>query len=66
MVCFSINGEVFDIGAVYTSMMAARRESGVLLTEGHDAAFAFPGRGMRIPMLFTSNTGTRRASPSMS
>jgi hypothetical protein len=40
---FSINAELFDIGSTYTSMMAARRESDVLLTEGHDAAFAFPG-----------------------
>ena len=27
----------------YVSMMAARRESDVLLTEGHDGAWAFPG-----------------------
>jgi len=39
----SFNVEGFFIGAEYTSMMAARRESDVLLTEGHDAAFAFPG-----------------------
>jgi hypothetical protein len=39
----SFNLEVFDIGAQYVSMMAARRESDVLLTEGHDGAFAFPG-----------------------
>ena len=35
--------EGFDIGAEYTSMMAARRESDVLLTEGHDSAWGFPG-----------------------
>ncbi|MDY7093971.1 MAG: hypothetical protein SX243_13470 [Acidobacteriota bacterium] len=39
----SFNLEYFDIGAEYVSMMAARRESDVLLTEGHDGAFAFPG-----------------------
>ena len=38
---FSI--EYFDIGAQYVSMMAARRESDVLLTEGSDGAFVFPG-----------------------
>lgn len=40
---FSINVELFDIGAEYASMMAARRESDVLITEGSDAAFYFPG-----------------------
>lgn len=39
----SFNLEYFNIGAQYVSMMAARRESDVLLTEGHDSAFAFPG-----------------------
>lgn len=39
----SFNLEVFSLGARYASMMAARRESDVLLTEGHDAAWAFPG-----------------------
>jgi hypothetical protein len=39
----SFNVEYFDIGAEYVSMMAARREADVLLTEGSDAAFAFPG-----------------------
>jgi hypothetical protein len=38
---FAIEG--FRIGGEYVSMMAARRESDVLLTEGHDAAFMFPG-----------------------
>ena len=33
----------FGIGAQYASMMAARRESDVLLTEGHDAAYMYPG-----------------------
>ncbi len=39
----SFNIEGFFLGAEYTSMMAARREADVLLTEGHDGAFAFPG-----------------------
>jgi hypothetical protein len=39
----SFNLEAFDIGAEYVSMMAARRESDVLLTEGSDGAYAFPG-----------------------
>ncbi|HEX6900655.1 MAG TPA: hypothetical protein VF789_13100 [Thermoanaerobaculia bacterium] len=39
----SFNLEYFDIGAEYVSVLAARRESDVLLTEGNDGAFAFPG-----------------------
>lgn len=39
----SFNIEYFDIGAQYVSMLAARRESDVLLTEGRDGTFAFPG-----------------------
>lgn len=39
----SFQAELFDIGADYVSMMAARRESDVLLTEGSDSAFAMPG-----------------------
>ncbi|HEX5752780.1 MAG TPA: hypothetical protein VFZ09_41630 [Archangium sp.] len=39
----SLNAQAFSIGADYMSIMAARRESDVLLTEGHDATFAFPG-----------------------
>jgi len=39
----SISLEAFDIGAEYVSMMAARREVDVLLTEGHDGTFAYPG-----------------------
>lgn len=39
----SFNVEVFDVGADYVSMMAARREADVLLTEGHDGSWAFPG-----------------------
>ena len=38
-----INLQYFNIGAEYVAMMAARREVDVLLTEGHDAAWAFPG-----------------------
>jgi len=39
----SFNLQYFDIGADYVSIMAARRESDVLLTEGHDGAWGFPG-----------------------
>ncbi len=39
----SFNIEYFDLGAQYVSMLAARREVDVLLTEGRDGAFAFPG-----------------------
>ncbi|MBZ5637212.1 MAG: hypothetical protein LAO51_00495 [Acidobacteriia bacterium] len=35
--------QAFDIGAQYTSMMASRREADVLLTEGHDSTWAYPG-----------------------
>jgi hypothetical protein len=38
----SVNLQGFSIGADYVSIMAARRESDVLLTEGKDASFAFP------------------------
>jgi hypothetical protein len=39
----SFNIEYFNIGAQYSSILAARREVDVLLTEGHDGAFVFPG-----------------------
>ena len=39
----SFNAELFNIGSEYTSILAARRESDVLLTEGHDATWALPG-----------------------
>ena len=39
----SFNLQYFDIGAEFVSIMAARRESDVLLTEGHDGAFGLPG-----------------------
>jgi hypothetical protein len=39
----SLNVQAFSIGANYVSLMAARRESDVLLTEGHDGSFGFPG-----------------------
>ncbi|MFL6196947.1 MAG: hypothetical protein ACJ75H_22370, partial [Thermoanaerobaculia bacterium] len=39
----SFNVEYFNIGAQYTSILAARREDDVLLTEGHDGAWVFPG-----------------------
>jgi hypothetical protein len=40
---FTLNLQGFRIGAEYSSIMASRREADVLLTEGHDATFAFPG-----------------------
>ncbi len=39
----SFNLEYFNIGAQYLSILAARREVDVLLTEGSDGAFVFPG-----------------------
>ena len=39
----SFNLQFFDIGADYVSTLAARRESDVLITEGHDSAWVFPG-----------------------
>jgi hypothetical protein len=39
----SFNVEYFDLGAEYVSLLAARREVDVLLTEGSDGAFAWPG-----------------------
>jgi hypothetical protein len=39
----SFNLQAFSYGAEYDSIMAARRESDVLLTEGHDATFMFTG-----------------------
>lgn len=38
---FSLEG--FDVGSDFVSVTAARRETDVLLTEGHDATWAFPG-----------------------
>ncbi len=43
----SFNIEDFNIGAEYVSMMAARRESDVLLTEGHDGDLRLPGSVQR-------------------
>jgi hypothetical protein len=39
----SLNIQAFSIGSDYVSVMAARREADVLLTEGHDGQFSFPG-----------------------
>ena len=39
---FSVALQGFSIGSDYVSVMAARRESDVLLTEGHEGAFYFP------------------------
>ncbi|MEZ4389261.1 MAG: hypothetical protein R3D98_17075 [Candidatus Krumholzibacteriia bacterium] len=38
----SIAGQYFNIGSDWVSVMAARRESDVLLTEGHEGAFYYP------------------------
>ena len=38
---FSLSAEYFNIGASYMSMMAARRETDVLLTEGVDGAWGW-------------------------
>lgn len=38
---FTVSVEYFDIGASYMSMMAARRESDVLLTEGYDGSWGW-------------------------
>lgn len=35
--------QYFDIGADYVSITAARREADVLITEGHDSTWAWPG-----------------------
>jgi hypothetical protein len=51
----SLKAEVFSIGADYASMMAARRESDVLLTEGHDAAWMYPGPGNASFGVFAGN-----------
>lgn len=40
---FSVNAQLFNIGSDYVSTLAARRESDVLLTEGHDSTFAMNG-----------------------
>jgi len=39
----AVNLQGFRIGAGYSSIMASRREADVLITEGHDATWAFPG-----------------------
>lgn len=51
----SFNIEGFRIGANYTSLLASRREADVLLTEGHDAAFALPGPSNAIYGVFANN-----------
>ncbi|MCB1052016.1 MAG: hypothetical protein H6510_07520 [Acidobacteria bacterium] len=38
---FTIRGQYFDVGAAYMSVMAARRESDILLTEGHDGSWGW-------------------------
>ena len=39
----NFNLQFFDIGSDYVSTLAARRESDVLITEGHDSTWVFPG-----------------------
>ncbi|HVN33208.1 MAG TPA: hypothetical protein VMT45_14620 [Thermoanaerobaculaceae bacterium] len=39
----SFNLQAFSYGAGYDAIVAARREDDVLITEGHDATFMFPG-----------------------
>ncbi|HEX7180560.1 MAG TPA: hypothetical protein VF756_01865 [Thermoanaerobaculia bacterium] len=51
----SFNVEYFNLGAQYVSMLAARREVDVLLTEGNDGAFAFPGPDNSAFGVFTGN-----------
>lgn len=51
----SINVEAFDVGAEYASMLAARRESDVLLTEGFDATWMLPGLDNNTFTAFPSN-----------
>ncbi|ATB28981.1 hypothetical protein [Melittangium boletus] len=51
----TFNAQVFNIGANYVSMMAARRESDVLLTEGTDGTFAFPGPNNRAYGVYQGN-----------
>ncbi len=38
----ALNMQYFDIGADWVSVMAARRESDVLLTEGHESTWYYP------------------------
>ncbi len=51
----SLNAEYFDIGADYVSVLAARRESDVLLTEGHDSTWAFNGPSNAVYGVFGGN-----------
>lgn len=51
----SFNLEGFRIGANYSSLLAARREADVLLTEGHDGAFALNGPSNAIYGVFGGN-----------
>ncbi|WP_224361529.1 hypothetical protein [Hyalangium versicolor] len=51
----SVNVQGFSIGSDYVAIMAARRESDVLLTEGHDGSFAFPGPSNASYGVFSNN-----------
>jgi len=55
----SFNLEGFSYGANYDSLLAARREADVLLTEGHDAAFYFPGPSNQSYGVFGFGAGAR-------
>ena len=51
----SLNAQYFDIGAEYQSIMAARRESDVLITEGHDGTWGLPGPSNATYGVFAGN-----------
>lgn len=55
----SFNLEGFFYGANYDSLLASRREADVLLTEGHDAAFYYPGPSNQSYGVFGFNAGQR-------
>jgi len=51
----SFNVEAFSIGSDYVAAMASRREADVLLTEGHDSAYCFPGPNNASYGVFSGN-----------
>jgi|CXWL01.1.fsa_nt_gi hypothetical protein len=59
---FSLNVEYFDIGAQYASILASRREADVLITEGSDGAFYFPGPSNGSFGVFSRSDGQPRRS----
>jgi len=52
----SLNVQAFSIGSDYVSIMASRREADVLLTEGHDGSFSFPGPANSNFGVYSGNT----------